>query len=164
MNLTPPLLAMMSDAKARPARRCGPVPKELSLHMPVAKLLREHCKLDWQWAHYPSGELRGIYAGDDEHGKKIYQRDIRTATKLKQMGLKRGRPEFELNSPDRGLPHYLELKRLGCGLTDDQQEFRDWCLDHHVPHEVAWTWEKVLLVFEQWGCLRIEFQPRREPS
>jgi hypothetical protein len=128
--------------------------------MLVASLLRDHCKPDWQWAHYPAGELRGVCVGKDELGRKKYIRDFGTMNKLKQMGLKRGRPEFELNSPDRGLPHYLELKRIGGELSDDQERFRDWCIKHVVPHAVAWTIDQVLFEFDRWGCLRIQIPKR----
>ena len=88
-------------------------------------------------------------------------RDVRTAAKLKQMGVKPGRPDFELNSPDAGKPHYLEVKRLGGELTFDQDDFRIWCIAHRVPYEVAWTMDQCLLAFERWGCLRVSYQPGR---
>lgn len=141
MTSTPPLLSIAEGRKPRLRGVRVPVPKELCLHMPVAKLLREYCKPQWQWAHYPAGE----------------KRDVRTATKLKQMGAKRGRPEFELNSPDRGLPHYLELKRKGGRLTYDQEEFREWAINVGAPYVVAWNIDQVLFAFEQWECLKVKF-------
>lgn len=138
MTAAPPLLVLAAGGKRRPRRARIPVPSELSLHMQVAKLLREHGLPEWQWAHYPSGEVR----------------DVRTGTKLKQMGTKRGWPDFIFISPHGSL-RCLELKRPGGALTDEQDEFLLWCIKHGVPYVVAWTMDDVLAAFSDWGCLRI---------
>jgi VRR-NUC domain len=138
MRALPPLLALAAGKKVRPRRAPVIRPKELVLHMAVAKLLREHCLPEWQWCHIPNGELR----------------DKRTAGKLKQMGTKPGWPDFVL-IPPAGQLHCLELKRIGETLSDDQEDFRDWCIRHGVPHVVAFTIDEVLTSFDQWGCLRI---------
>jgi len=64
----PPLILIAQGRKPRLRRTLVDRPLEIKLHMSVAKLLRDHAKPTWQWAHYPSGELR----------------DKRTAGKLKQ--------------------------------------------------------------------------------
>lgn len=139
MTISPPLIAMMSGAKVRARRERVPAPKELKLQITVADLLREHCREGWQWAHYPSGEIR----------------DIRAAAKLKAMGLRRGRPDFELISP-WVVPHFLELKRTSKSkLTDDQKDFRNWCIKVGAPYVVAWNIDQVLTAFDDWGCLNI---------
>jgi hypothetical protein len=143
MSLTPPLLGMMQGKKVRPRRERVPAPKELTLHMPVAKLLREYLKPDWIGTHIPSGE----------------KRDIRTATKLKQMWTQPGWPDFLFLSPI-GVAHCLELKRIGNDLTASQEDFRTWCIAHRVPYEVCWTMDQVLLAFERWECLRVQFTQR----
>ena len=132
---------------ARSAARTA-APKEQVLHFGVAKLLRDHCLPEWRWTHFPAGE----------------KRDMRTATKLKQMGLNRGWPDFLLFSPiyDRQI-HALELKRIGETLNEDQADWRQWALAHGVKYEVAWTMEHVLLAFERWGCLRVKYE-RRGPD
>jgi hypothetical protein len=143
----PPLLAIMKGSKQR-WRQPGtmPAPKELVLHMAVAKLLRDHCLPDWRWTHFPSGE----------------KRDIRTATKLKQMGLQRGWPDFLLLSPfDSRQIHCLELKREGEDLTDEQREFGDWIMDHGGMYSVVWNMDMVLTVLDVWGCLRVKYEPRQ---
>ena len=152
----------MQGSKVRPRRAARVVPKELELHMPVAKLLREHCNKDWIWTHFPSGELRGVCTGKDyATGRATYMRDIRTATKLKQMGLQRGWPDFLLFSPyDSRQIHGLELKRLGAELTDEQEEFGAWLTDHYGKYAVCWTMDQVLWTFERWGCLRIKYTAR----
>jgi hypothetical protein len=146
MTLTPPLLSMMSaTTKVRPRRAHVSAPKEIVLHFGVAKLLREHCLQEWRWFHVPNGE----------------KRDMRTATKLKQMGVQRGVADFILFSPfDNRQIHFLELKRLGEGLNEDQEDWREWALSHGAKYEVAWTMEQVLLAFERWGCLRVEFMAK----
>jgi len=141
-SLTPPLIALMEGRKVRPRKERVPAPKELRLHFPVAKLLREHC--NWEWTHFPAGE----------------KRDANTATKLKQMGLKPGWPDFILINP-RGLAHFMELKRLGGELTFEQDEFRIRCIARGNPYEVCWTIDQCLLAFERWGCLRVSYQPGR---
>lgn len=160
MSLTPPLIAMMEGRKPRARREHIPTPKELVLQFAVAKLLREHCLPEWEWAHYPSGEHRGVCVGKDGRGKKVYMTDIRTATKLKQMGAKAHWPDFIFVAPDNTF-RCLELKREGEDLDDGQEEFRERCIKRGTPHVVAWTMEQVLFAFETWGCLRVQFTPRR---
>lgn len=139
MTAAPPLLVAMAGGKPRLRRARVPVPKEISLHMAVAKLLTDHCLPDWKFTHIPSGE----------------HRDVRTASKLKAMGVKRGFPDFLFISP-YGSVRCLELKRPSATLTEDQKAFRLWCLAHGVPHVVAWTIDQVLVALDSWGCLRIK--------
>ncbi|CAN2533403.1 hypothetical+protein [Methylocapsa aurea] len=135
----PPLLLLAEGRKPRLRRAPKVRPKELVLHMSVAKLLRDYARPEWQWTHIPSGELR----------------DIRTASKLKQMGVRRGWPDFLLVSP-RGSLHCLELKRAGEDLTEDQEQFRAWCIVHGAPYVVAWTFDEALAALREWGVLRID--------
>lgn len=137
-------LPLFSDALK--ARRGGykppkdPAPKEGVLHVAVADTLRRHALPQWQWSHFPAGELR----------------DRRTGARLKRMGLQRGWPDFILISPSpAGLLHALELKREGEDLTDDQEAFRLWCIERGVPHVTAYAVDQVLVAFDAWGCLRI---------
>jgi hypothetical protein len=139
VSSAPPLLVAMAGGKPRPRRPRVPVAKELSLHIRVADLLRAHCLPDWRWTHIPSGEKRPERAG----------------AKLKAMGVRRGWPDFILVSP-YGSVRFLELKRSGGKLTEAQNEFRLWCINHGVPHVVAWTMDQVLAAFDNWGCLRIK--------
>jgi len=107
--------------------------------MPVADTLRRFCRPSWKWGHYPAGE----------------HRDVRTAAKLKAMGVQRGWPDIILFDPD-GLLHALELKRQGEHLTEEQEAFAAWCAGHGVPHVVAHTLDQVLTAFNEWGCLTIK--------
>jgi len=138
MRATLPFLMLAQGRKPRLRKAAASRPKEIVLQYDVAKVLREHCLPDWQWTHIASGELR----------------DVRTATKLKRMGVRRGWPDFVL-VPPTGQMHCLELKREGEQLTDDQQAFQLWCIRNNVPHSVCRTMKEVLYLFENWNCVRI---------
>ena len=125
----------------RPRARKAPLarPKEIVLHMGIAKLLRDHAMPSWQWCHIPNGELRS----------KI------TAAKLKRMGAKSGWPDFVL-IPPAGQLHCLELKRQGETLSDSQEAFQLWCVRSGVPYSVAFSIDEALAVLDFWACLRIK--------
>jgi VRR-NUC domain len=139
MSATIPPLLMLAEGR-RPRLRKAPQsrPKEIVLHMAVAKMLREHCRPDWLWTHIASGELR----------------DVRTAGKLKQMGSKPGWPDLVL-VPPTGQLHCLELKRRGKTLSAEQEQFQLHCIRHNIPHSVAFNFDEALAVLDAWGCLRI---------
>jgi hypothetical protein len=139
MSTIPPLLMLCEGRKPRPRKAPKTAPKEIALHMSVAKVLRDHALPEWQWCHIPNGELR----------------DKRTAGKLKQMGTKPGWPDFVL-IPPAGQLHCLELKRLGETLSDAQEGFQLWCIRHGVPHSVAWTIDDALAALDAWCVLRIK--------
>lgn len=143
MNALPPLLQLAAGRKVRPARAPAVRPKEISLHMAVAKLLRDHCLTDWQHFHVPNGEIR----------------DNRAAAKLKAMGVRRGIPDFIL-VPPTGQLHCLELKRLGCKLTEEQAGFRLFCIKYGIPYVVASSIDEVLIAFGEWRCTRLEIPAR----
>jgi hypothetical protein len=135
----PPLLMLAQGRKPRPREAPASRPKEITLHMAAAKVLRDHCLSDWQWTHVGAGELR----------------DIRTAGKLKATGVRRGWPDFVL-VPPIGRLHCLELKRQGEELSEDQENFQIWCVRHGTPYVVARNLDQVLVAFDVWGCLRIQ--------
>ena len=119
------------------APRKPPAPKEIVLQMAVAHLLRRLCRPDWKWGHYPAGELR----------------TPATAAKLRAMGTQKGWPDFLLINP-AGLMHALELKRQGETLSEAQEAFRTWCLEHGVPHAVADDFATATEILTAWGALR----------
>jgi hypothetical protein len=92
MTAPPPLLMLAEGRKPRLRRAPTSRPKEITLHMAVAKVLRDHARQDWLWTHIPAGEVR----------------DIRTAVKLKRMGTKPGWPDFVL-IPPVGQVHCLDI-------------------------------------------------------
>jgi hypothetical protein len=144
MSALSPLLMLAQGHKPRPRRAPAQhKPKEIALHCAVAKLLREHCLESWQWFHIPNGEAR----------------DIRTAVKLKKMGVKAGLADIALISPG-GMFHALELKRLGERLSDAQRDFQSWCVRSAVPYSVAYSLDDALEVLSAWNCLRIVIPKR----
>lgn len=144
MTAVPPLLLLAAGGKPRLHRARVPVQKELSLHKDVAKLLRDHCLPDWKYFHPANGE----------------KRDIRTAARLKSLGVIKGIPDLVLISP-HGSAHFLEFKRPGGELSEEQAEFRLWCVKHNVPYVVAWRMDQVLEELDLWGCLRIVLPARK---
>jgi hypothetical protein len=137
MKSAPPLLSLMQGRRVRARRAPRHRPLESVLHKQVADLLRQHCLPSWRWTHIASGELR----------------DIRTATKLKAMGVRRGWPDFILLAPG-GQGHGLELKRQGEHLTDDQIDFQMWSIRTGSPYSVARSIGEVHLVLDAWKCCR----------
>jgi hypothetical protein len=135
----PPLLALAQGRRVRPRKPAVERPKELALHMAVADTLRRFAKPAWRWSHFPAGE----------------HRDVRTAAKLKAMGVQRGWPDFVLFDPS-GLLHALELKRLGETMSEDQEAFQTWCIVRGVPHSVSRSVDEALTVLDAWGALRIK--------
>jgi hypothetical protein len=134
----PPLLMLIEGRKPRLKKAIRTRERELTLHMSAAQILRRHVRPDWRWSHFPAGE----------------RRDARTGAKLKRMGLQSGWPDFVLVAPD-GRFHALELKRIGGDLSDDQDDFRLWCIGRGVPHSIAYTTKDVLAIFGFWNCLEI---------
>jgi hypothetical protein len=143
MTALPPLLMIADGRKPRLRKAVVPRPLELQLHMAVADVLRRYAKPDWRWSHFPSGE----------------HRDVRTAAKLKAMGVQRGWPDFVLLDPS-GRLHALELKRQGETLSDDQEAFQEWAIARGVPHSVVRSVDEALAVLDAWGALRIKISGR----
>ena len=135
----PPLLMIAEGHHPRPRKAKAPSPKELALHLAVADVLRRFARPDWRWSHFPAGE----------------HRDVRTAAKLKAMGVQRGWPDFVLFDPS-GQLHALELKRVGEALSEDQESFQKWAISHGVPHSVSRSVDEALAVLDVWGTLRVK--------
>jgi hypothetical protein len=133
-----PLLMIAEGRKPRPRKAPVARPKECQLQCAVADLLRRHALPEWRWSHFPAGEWRGVITG----------------ARLKRMGLQRGWPDFLLVAPD-GAIRCLELKRAGESLTDDQADFKLWCIAHAVNYSVAYSIDEALAVLDAWSCLRI---------
>ena len=138
MKATLPLLMLAEGRKPRARKGPRVRPLESVLHCAVANTLRDHALPEWQWTHVPSGELR----------------NMRTAVKLKRMGVRRGWPDFIL-LPPTGRLHCLELKRQGAPLTEEQEAFQLWSIRFGVPHSVAFTLDEALAALDAWGALRI---------
>ena len=123
----PPLLALAAGKKVRLRRISDPPEKELPLHISIVHLLKVAANPKWRWTHIPNGELR----------------DIRTAQKLKAMGVQPGWPDMMFVGPRSGQTiqgsqiAFLEFKRKDRSLSETQRNFRDWCIDMHIPFEVT---------------------------
>jgi hypothetical protein len=130
----------MAGGKPRARRARALVPKEIKLHVPVADLLRDHCL--WEWTHI-----------------NRTAKDARQGAIFKKMGVRPGWGDFILLSPDGWRAHFLELKRLGEDIDDDddQGQFRLRAIKHGAPYVVAWTMDQVGAACDEWGCLRIKF-------
>lgn len=135
----PPLLLLAEGRRARPRKAPVARPKEIVLHMQIAALLRAHARPEWQWCHVPNGE----------------HRDIRTAAKLKRMGVKKGWPDFTLVSP-AGAAYFLELKRQSGRLSEDQEFFSTWCAVHGVAFSAADSYEAAIAALKHWGAINAD--------
>ena len=144
MSLTPPLLAAMSGAKPRARRERIPVSPESRLHTDVADLLRDHCLPGWNWTHI---------------NRKC--KDAREGAIMKRMGVNRGWPDFLLFSPFVSHQiHGLELKRPGEDMRLEQLAWCAWVEAHGGKYAVASTMHEALMALDDWGCLRIKYEPR----
>jgi hypothetical protein len=111
----------------------------LILHFSVKKELDRFARPEWEWTHYPAGELR----------------DDATGAKLKRMGMKPGWPDFILLSPE-GVFHGLELKREGQALNDNQEAFHARARVRGWKVAVADTLMGALAILQDWGCLKVK--------
>ena len=144
MTAPPPLLLLAQGRK--PRARKAPVirPRECRTHINIASVLREHIKPDWKFFHPANGELR----------------DIRTAAKLKAMGVMPGISDLVLISP-HGLACFLEIKREGEKLSDAQEAFQLWAIRHGIRYPVAFSFDQALAFLDALGCLRIRIGGER---
>jgi hypothetical protein len=108
----------------------------------VADVLRRWAMPGWQFWHLPSGEKRSPITG----------------ARLKRMGARSGLPDFELLAPrgECGRPHFLEVKRKGGKLTEEQAEFAAWCRNNECPYAVTDSFDNALFILKQWGAVKKE--------
>jgi hypothetical protein len=121
MTLTPPLLVAMAGRKPRLRKAKLSHPKEYRLQIAIADLLRIAIRPGWRWTHIAHGG---------------FELPPRVASRLKAMGLQPGWLDFIFISPAKAV-YFLEMKRKGGKLSDDQKEFCAWCDDCRVPYGVA---------------------------
>jgi hypothetical protein len=103
--------------------------------------LRRFADPHWRFTHIASGEYRTPV----------------TAAKLKRMGVVAGFPDFLLLAPT-GIAHFLELKRGRAPLTEEQQDFADWCAAHGVPFAIARNFDEALRCLKAWGAVRVSME------
>lgn len=70
-----------------------------------------------------------------------------------QPGLRRGLADLLVIAP--GLPvGFLELKRIGGLLTEDQADFGQLCAMQRIPWAVSYGRDEPIAILEQWGVVR----------
>jgi hypothetical protein len=139
MKATPALLQLMAGKRVR-ARRAPKIrPREISLQISTANVLKAHCLPTWRYFHVPNGGPRSPRAG----------------AMMKACGAIAGIPDFVLIDAS-GTAHFLELKRIGEPLSEPQEEFQTFCVRHGIEHSVCFNIDQVLKVFDHWKCLRIK--------
>jgi hypothetical protein len=131
-----PAQAGQRDLFTRRVRRPPPAP-EFHLHILVADVLRRWIMPGWRFTHIASGEYRAKA----------------TAGRLKRMGVVPGWADLILLSPG-ALAHFLELKRRGEKLSEDQEDFADYCAAHGYPFVVTDDFRVALATLKQWGAVR----------
>ncbi len=107
--------------------------KEISLHIPVATFLTYAWPDDLLWTHFPAGE----------------KRDIKTAAKLKAMGLKPGWSDFIFVLPNGQLGK-IELKTGTTPLSDDQIKVRDKAIALGCGYAVCRSLDEVEATLTRW--------------
>jgi hypothetical protein len=126
------------DLFTRRVRKPPPAP-EFNLQCMVADILRRWIAPGWRYTHIASGE----------------KRSKATAGRLKRMGVVPGWPDFILLAPSPAtLAHFLELKRRGRGLDEDQEAFAAYCLTHGYPHEWTDDFETAVAILKSWGAIQ----------
>jgi len=70
------------------------------------------------------------------------------------MGLARGWPDLTLVSPT-GVVHFLEFKRIGGVLSDDQRAFQKWAEDCGIAHAVVKTFDDALAALKHCGAVNV---------
>lgn len=72
-----------------------------------------------------------------------------------QPGLRRGLPDLMVISPTLGeLVGFLELKKVGGHLTEDQADFGQMCFMRGIPWRVAYGRDEPIAILEQWGAVK----------
>jgi hypothetical protein len=133
------------DLFRRRSRKPPPAP-EFHLQCLVADILRRWLAPGWRFTHIASGEYRAKA----------------TAGRLKRMGVIPGWPDFILLSPS-ALAHFMELKRLGRGLSGEQGEFAAYAREHGYPFEWTDNFDKALAILKRWGAIRVAIATRGAP-
>lgn len=72
-----------------------------------------------------------------------------------QAGLRKGLPDLIVISPTLGgVTGYLELKKAGGRLSEDQADFGQMCFMRGIPWAVAYGRDEPIAVLEKWGAVK----------
>jgi len=123
-----------------------PPPREFAIHCALADMIRRWIMPGWVWTHFPAGEARPAvsYAG---------RRVSITGFRLKRMGLNPGFPDFQFFSVE-GPCAFLELKRQGQKLSDEQQEIAEALIAAGHLYLVTDDFKEAVERLTAWGVLR----------
>jgi hypothetical protein len=110
-----------------------PPAPEFATHCLVADILVRWCTRDWRYSHFPAGEWR----------------HPATAGRLKRMGVTPGWPDFQFFHC-RGPVAFLELKRKGEELSDDQQALAFHLIRAGHGYALADNFRDALEVLRAW--------------
>jgi hypothetical protein len=114
-----------------------PAPTEFSIHVAIADLLRRWALPGIEWSHFPAGELRSQA----------------TAGRLHRMGTRRGWADFQIFD-SKGAVMFLEIKRPGGRLSEDQRRIADHMKQAGHKFEVVDSVESAIGVLVVWGVVR----------
>lgn len=135
------LVARIQSAKKRPVRKRRPRskddPLEHDIQVRTVNLLRTMVKPDIHIYAIPNGG---------------YRRPTE-AIRLKAEGVKKGAADLLFLAPNR-LVGFLEMKKRGGTLDDEQEGFRNICIRHGHLWGEARSVEEAVAVVRSWGFLR----------
>jgi hypothetical protein len=114
-----------------------PSPSEFLIHVAIADLLRRWAVPGVEWTHFPAGELRSQA----------------TAGRLHRMGTRRGWADFQIFDSKGGVM-FLEIKRPGGRLSEDQRRIADHMKRAGHKFAVIDSIEKAISVLVVWGVVR----------
>jgi hypothetical protein len=128
-------LSLFKGKRQRGTR--APPAKEFALQCAVADAIRRWKLTGWRYTHIPLGELRN----------KV------TAARLKRMGTVAGWPDFIFMHLS-GRVCFLEMKRRGNRLTDEQEELAEFLRAAGHSFEVADGFRDAIEILKGWGVVR----------
>ena len=116
---------------------CHQGPSEFLIHVAIADVLRRWALPGVEWTHFPAGE---------------YRTDA-TAGRLQRMGTRRGWADFQIFHAD-GRVCFLEVKRRGGRLSDDQRRIAGHMIEAGHQFEVVDSVEQAIKVLLAWNAVR----------
>ena len=114
-----------------------PSATEFALHCAVADLIRRFIMPGWRFTHLPMGEFRNEM----------------TAARLKRMGVTRGWPDLMFINAT-GQVYFLELKRRGNRLTEDQAALAAFLRDAGISYHCVDNFRDAVMTLKTWGIVR----------